>query len=152
MWCALLLPLTLAAPASADSGDFPRATKTDGKRNYVWVGEGIYQKVTGYHAVPGWLVGRIIYYGHEGALASGYSPYYLTVHEYECNQNACRMTSRMVNIRMVIDWGDGRANHGVLRTMYCHMRVPRKTWPSWLQSDDPYLGPPGPQHPRLSAQ
>lgn len=65
---------SLDAPASADSGDFPRATKTDGKRNYVWVGEGIYQKVTGYHAVPGWLVGRIIYYWHEGAFASGYSP------------------------------------------------------------------------------
>lgn len=149
--CCLLL--AFAPAAHADSGDFPRNTFTNGKRKYVWVSEAVYDKVTNTHEVPDWLVGRVIYYGRSASFATNYDyePYYMTVHEYECDNSGCERTGRAVNVRMVIDWTDGKANHGILRTMYCHMRTSSEC-PGWLRSADPYFGPPGPQMEFLAPQ
>jgi RHS repeat-associated protein len=106
-----------------------------------------WQKVTGYHAVPSWLVFRAIWYASPGLFATryNYSPYKFTVWEWKCTAAyGCWRTTRWRILRIVINWYDGRLNHGWLVSMYCQ-RPRYKVCDEWIRTAGPYLGPPGPQ-------
>jgi RHS repeat-associated protein len=114
----------------------------------VHIDDGIWHKITtGKHGVPKWLAYRAIFYGHavfgEGN-SNTYSVYRFTVWDWNCNGVRCQRGGDHVQIRFVVDWVDGKIDHGFLVSMYCETARGHQC-PDWVGALGPYLGPPGPQ-------
>lgn len=97
------------------------------------------------HLLTNYMISRAIYWGtdayfpHDVATDVGYE---FTMWEYLCSSAGCSRGTNWVNIRYLVNWYDGKKNHGTLRTMYCHHF---DKCPSWTRTDLPYLGLPGPK-------
>jgi hypothetical protein len=113
----------------------------------VYVSDYVHDKVTNRHKVPDWLVIKSVMYAYAADFAvrnPDYSPYTYRVWEWICNSSGCQRGERNQLMRIVIDWVDGVADHGRLVTAFCK-RPGTQECPLWVQTADPYWGPPGPQ-------
>lgn len=136
--------VSLAVPPSV-AADREIVRAVSGAR--VLVSDSVWDKVTDYHKMPGWLATKSIMYAREASFAVGdpdYTPYRYKAWDWYCDNDSCVRGDKSQVIRIVINWNDGVANRGHLITAFCR-RPNSKECPMWIRELPPYWGPPGPQ-------